>query len=483
MIAPCSGGGQALSLDQNRACLQFFAIIRAFVMKPLSKPRFEALAGYARMPHTVTIFDELAYFSTDDERVLGMLIRDLIDCDFSGVLFARDERLRFRAVDVFASIETRELAHDELARRLAEQGALPDAAFHQGDVDGPPVDFFAPIVPEQRKAPNFKTLCEEPRYSPALELLKPLMRWYEDVDGNFVEQFQSAAFDARTWELYLYATFVELGFSVQRPAEAPDFILSGLEGSFAVEATTCNPAQGPVDDIAWSDDLRERINQEFTLGGIKIERALKRKMRHKPPYWEREHVRGLPFVLAIQDFRAPGSMRYLTPILTEHVFGVRHRREGNEARGALQIEWLEEHRLGRMREAAGFFRREDTRAVSAIVANPLGTLPKFNRMGMVAGFGSNEVRGVREGIARRDFDLDDPAPREFRQEIHGAGYSESWVEGMVVLHNPNAQIPLPPEFIPGACHEFLEPDGRIMSLLPPFHPYICSSRFWLEGNG
>lgn len=43
-----------------------------------------------------------------------------------------------------------------------------------------------------------------------------MMNWYEDVDGNFVEQFQSSAFDARLWELYLYAMFVELGYGFDR---------------------------------------------------------------------------------------------------------------------------------------------------------------------------------------------------------------------------------------------------------------------------
>jgi large subunit ribosomal protein L30 len=33
-------------------------------------------------------------------------------------------------------------------------------------------------------------------YSPARELIKAMMRFYEDADGNFVEQFQTTAFDA-----------------------------------------------------------------------------------------------------------------------------------------------------------------------------------------------------------------------------------------------------------------------------------------------
>ena len=66
-------------------------------------------------------------------------------------------------------------------------------------------------------------------------------------------------------------------------------------------------------------------------------------------------------------------------------------------------------------------------------------------------------------------------PRPFVQHVHKPGYTESWVEGMVVLHNPNALIPLPYEMIPGACHEYLERDGRILSRLPLFHPYTSET--------
>ena len=195
-------------------------------------------------------------------------------------------------------------------------------------------------------------------------------------------------------------------------------LLDGLGGAFAVEATTCNPAQGEV-AIEWAEDARERANQDIAYGAIKLHRALRRKLTRRPAYWELAHVAGKPFVLAVQDFREPGSMRYLTPILTEYVFGVRHRRR-EDATGALEVEWLEEHRVGNMREPSGFFRQEGAEGVSAVIANPLGTLPKFNRMGYLAGFGDRRVRGMRAGLERRDFDAASPAPRSFSQEIHAS---------------------------------------------------------------
>ena len=41
------------------------------------------------------------------------------------------------------------------------------------------------------------------------------MHYFQDVDGNFVQQFQSTGFDARLWELYLYALFTEQGYGFE----------------------------------------------------------------------------------------------------------------------------------------------------------------------------------------------------------------------------------------------------------------------------
>ena len=45
-----------------------------------------------------------------------------------------------------------------------------------------------------------------------------------------------------------------------------------------------------------------------------------------------------------------------------------------------------------------------------------------------------------------------------------------------------ARIPLDPALIPGAAHEFLQPDGSIMSLLPDFQPYISQTSIALGGE-
>ena len=102
-------------------------------------------------------------------------------------------------------------------------------------------------------------------------------------------------------------------------------------------------------------------------------------------------------------------------------------------------------------------------------------------MGFLAGFGSQRVRMTRTGMLRREGHPDGPLPQSFTEEVTSSS-QESWIEGMVVLHNPHARIPLNPDQFPGANHEFLQEDGRIFSLVPDFHPYFSQTQISLVGE-
>ena len=60
-------------------------------------------------------------------------------------------------------------------------------------------------------------------------------------------------------------------------------------------------------------------------------------------------------------------------------------------------------------------------------------------------------------------------PQDFSDEVHQPDYSETWVEGLSVYHNPAANIPLNEETIPGAAH-CTSRDSRIVCSVPRFHP-------------
>jgi hypothetical protein len=443
-------------------------------VQQLSMRRFDALAGYARSPRILQLVREIEWLETADERVLGVVTVDRIDHDYGWVALGRDEKLRFRAINVNASLPDANAARAQLVAEMEKQANAPDTAFHQGDSDGLPVDFFKVLRADNRIHPTFKVLAKEEKYSPARELISGMMRFHEDADGNFIEQFQTTGFDSRLWELYLFATFNELGYARTPEVAVPDFLLSGIMGQIGVEATTTNPPKNGIIPRPTTRDEFIAYLQEYIP--IKLARSLNRKLNRKNPYWDAPEMQDVPFLIAIQDFHCPGSMRLIVPAATEYVFGVRH----SIHNGELRIERIQEHRYENFVEQSGFFQLPGAENVSAVMLNPQGTITKFNRMGYLAGFGNHRVQMVRTGIRRGEHDLENPMPKFFKQTVHDPSYTESWVEGMVVLHNPNARIAIDPILIPGACHEFLQPDGRIMSMLPDFHPYFSQTQIYLN---
>ena len=153
-------------------------------MNPLTKLRFEALAGYSRRPETVLTSEELAWYSEADEHVLGVVIRDKADDDYGSVILGRDQKGRYRAVHVTEFFVTQAEAQEKLASELVEFAGRDDAEFHQGDETGLPLDFFKPVVPDERLNPVFKLLAFKEGYSPAREIMRAMMHYYEDPDGN-----------------------------------------------------------------------------------------------------------------------------------------------------------------------------------------------------------------------------------------------------------------------------------------------------------
>jgi len=435
----------------------------------LDPRRFNALAGYSRSPEITLISVEIAWFSDSEELVLGVLILDLIDHDYGWVVLGRDGVGRYRAVNVMASYATVEEAEQALMQAMTAATTEANAPFLQGDEPNAAIDFFAPVIRTERRNQSFEFLRTEHRFTPAREIIMAMMRYHDDIDGNFVENFQASGFDARIWELYIWATFTELGFVRESQAQVPDFILRSVRGRIAVEATTINPSDNGEPAPATEDEAREYLDNYVP---IRIAKALRKKLNHKPPYWESANLKDVPFCIALQDFHAPMSMQRIVYCATLYVFGFHH----SLVDGKVKPRKAKVHRFGKLKARSGFFDLEEAKNVSAIILNPQGTMPKFNRLGFAADFGSDDIKMVRQGMKRNENNTNSPMPTAFRHVVDKS-YDEKWVEGMVVLHNPNALNPLDPELIPGAAHEFLQDDGRINSLLPKFHPLLSQTKF------
>jgi hypothetical protein len=446
-------------------------------MESISKFRFEALAGYCRRPETIIFADEVQWLEAQSEDVLIVVIRDRDDGDFSAILLARDLMLRYRWIDMTKFFTSQEAALAAVSPRLEATLADLDKRRTQGDEKGGPVDFFTPIVEQKKLHPNFVHLNALEGYSPAKELIIPMMRWYEDADGNFVEQFQTTGFDARMWELYLFAMLVEAGYTLNRDIAIPDFSAQGLFGEVCIEATSVNPTRdksGAIVPPPKALNQAQFLEIQHHYLPIKFAGPLTAKLRKR--YWERPNVKGRPFVLAIQDFHAPMSMMLSQTALPVYLYGYVHDWQYRPD-GELVItpQKVTSHRWGAKEVESGFFGLPSAENISAVIANAHATISKFNRMGAVAGFGSKRVRMIRRGFVT-DLDPNASVPKSFVADVSSPDYHESWMEGVDVYHNPNALYPLIPEMFPGAAHHFIEGDGTLRSLVPDWQPLSSTTQ-------
>jgi hypothetical protein len=451
------------------------------VVQRLSKLRFDALAGYIRDPRSVLVSKEIAWYSSDDERVIGVVLRDTEDNDFVSIILGRDERHCFRAVDVDSSLASLSDAKRTLARGIESWSMRPEADFFQGVRRGAALDFFNPVTHPERLNRTFKTVRESLGYSPAREIIAAMMYYFEDPDGNFVEQFQTTGFDARVWELYLFAAMHELGYAFDRSLPAPDYLCLGLRGTFFIEAVTVNPTihngisveQGPPAEMG----ARQNYLNEYMP--IKFGSALFSKLQRR--YWELPHVSGSPIVLAIQDFHFPHSMAWSEPSLAPYLYGRRfNARQDTNGKLVVESETVGQHSWGGKTIPSGFFFQPGAEHISAVLTNAHGTIAKFNRLGFAAGFGSRLVEMTRIGT-RYVHDPDAAQSEPFLQEIHTPTFSERWVEGMNVYHNPRALVQLRPQMLPTAAHHRLTENGLLGSVIPDFHPYGSETSIRVRG--
>lgn len=451
-------------------------------MEPISDLRFNALAGYARAPRTFIDGTEVGWYSESAEKVLGVIVQDNDDRDYVCIVMGRDRVGRYRAVHLSDWYDTVGRARAAMIDTLTEWAAKDVAEYEQGDEPREAVDFFCPRHRNERLIPAFRKLAAEEGFSPARGITEAMMYYFQDPDGNFVEQFQSTAFDSRLWELYLFALLAELRYSIDRAHPAPDFLCNGLLGSFFIEAATANPT---IRDGQNVETGRPKNAPELELYmtqylPIKFAGPLTNKLSRR--YWEKAHIAGRPIVLAIADFHYPMSMTWSQTALTTYLYGSEFKwKHDEDGRLVITPEPIAEHVWGDKKVPSGFFGLPDAEHISAVISSREATISKFNRMGLKAGFGSPRVRMVRAGT-RYVQDPNRSAPEEFTAVVHDPDYHEDWVDGLEVYHNPNAKIPLDVDMLWGATHHHILPDGQIESLTRNGQSFGTMTFVSLEGG-
>ncbi|WP_100158543.1 hypothetical protein [Proteus columbae] len=443
-------------------------------IQSIKESRFNALAAYARNPDVKLISEEVSWYQTDDLCIVACMIFDSIDGEYAGNIMARDEAERYRHVALTSFFSDIELAKVALFRRIEECHSNIDSIRlqYQDEVNSPtPVDFFTPLRGTQdRLDPLFDELINNPMHLSAKNIIEPMMRWHEDADGNFIEQFQTTGFKQRIWELYLFAMLIENDVIIEPREAIPDFICDSFYGRFCIEATTVNPTvtRGVVESIPVPSSLAELENIQSNYYPIKFGSALFSKLRKE--YWLKETCAGKPLVFAITDCLSPESGKISKVSLAYYLYGYIHEWQHDE-NSQLQIlpRRIDEHRWGDKVIPSGFFNLENSEHISAVIFSNDASFGKFNRMGLINGFAPEGTQMRRIGT---QYDLDPNAtkPLQFDLNVNDESYQELWIEGLDVYHNPNALIPLSPSIFKNAAHYYLLPDGNVRSNFPAFQP-------------
>lgn len=440
----------------------------------LDLKRFTALVGPSRSPRAAFFSTEIDWYSNKDESVLGVILLDTSDKDYVWLTLGRDEIGRYRNFGINASIETQEEAKAQLFEEIRKITQSGQTVFPQGD-KGKALDLFTIIVPEEKIHPFFRRLTEEPAFSCAKGIIGEMMPHYIDIDGNFIEQFQSAGFDARIWELYLNSYLIEEGFEFDRSHFAPDFNVNKYGHKVCIEATIVG-RKAPLTEEDARIPAREYSKEELiekSLGEMPIRFGSPLFSKLKKKYWEHEHVAGNPLVIAIADFHDKQSMLWSSTSLPSYLYGVRHDSYHDEE-GKLNIEpiQIDMHKFGDKEIPSGYFFQPDSEHISAVMFSNSGTVSKFNRMGMQAGFGSKDIMLIRTGFCH-DHDENASMPKAFAIKVTGES-DETWSQGLSMFHNPNAKNPIHPGLFPSIAHHFFK-DGQIISDLPKFYPYTSTT--------
>jgi len=424
---------------------------------------------FTREPYVVYMSEELEFYESKEFELLGLISLDLTDSDFSAAIMSRDGSNQYRAVEIKVSLETIEEARNWIDDKMGEiETTLHDPAKL--------FDLFAILVKEEQISNKFKLLNEQPSQLAAKTVLQEIGYHYKDIDGNFVEQFQSKnGFDARFWELFLYCLFREEGFRFNRNSYAPDYMIQKGDVEIAVEAVIISDTQNDNTNIPLPKSEKEinerqkKIDEKMIdIMPLKYGSALFSKLSKK--YWELEHVKGKPLVIAIADFHEFMSMSWSQPALIDFLYGYRYNHEIDDS-GNLKVIPVKVEKFTKpngVEIEAGFFNQDEVRHFSAIMVSSTGTIGKFNRMGKQAGLGANETQLFRMG-SNHDHNPNATNPKFFHYEVTTEG-REKWNEGAAIFHNPNAFHPIDPNLFPSFAHHVFE-NKFVKSYLPEFYPY------------
>lgn len=427
------------------------------VLTPLSRRAFDLYA--MSLPHRPNYGDEefVSVWRSDRTSEVGATFRTPAGA-YSIVALRRRVDHRFVTTAQGGTFSTHEEALTYL--KAALKLGTPPEPLPSGERRRPGILDLGGRTP----CASFRLLAGTLTHWAAVQTVAELYLAMPRPDLNFAADMQTANFDSRLWELYLFACFREQGILVSQDVPSPDFKLTSGSLEAFVEAVTANPVEPRSEGFPKLQHApQDRADRMAGDAAARFARTLRSKLDRA--YHDLPKVRGLPFALALADFHGGSTMVWSREALPTYLYGkMAVVKEGEHGKNAVG-EPLETLR-GHSQIKAGLFHDREVKGLSAVVFSNAATIAKFNRMGLLAGLAVPGIKMRRKGIL---FDRTPGAlePIDFDLDIEDPEYTalwsggEAWCQELEVFHNPSAEHPFPFDLLPGATHWFEQGDDII----------------------
>lgn len=436
---------------------------------PINKKLFDIYILFTREPFVQYFTKELEYYSNGNGGLLSLISLDLTDNDYYGCILSRDKAKQYRAELIVASLPSIEDARTWIDENMSSNSITYHDNSHEY------FDLFQNFENDDKQHPFYKLLKSNIGLTSAKEAISEVSYHYKDIDGNFIEQFQSLnGFDSRVWELFLFCFFREQFFSFKRNFYAPDYMIEKFNQEIAVEAVIVSRKTDFENEHLNSEEIQKKLENETPLlFGSALASKMNKVDKDGKKYWEKEHVINKPFLIAIADFHDTMSMTWTYNALLDYLYGYKYEHSFDE-NGELIVKPIKIENYIKPNGTeipSGFFFQPNSENVSAIIFSSCGTLSKFNRMGKQAGLGSPIPTLIRMG-AFYNHEPNADKPNLIHYQVN-ENSNETWSEGVVVFHNPNARNPLNPEFFDDKVAQtfFDEDDKLTYSKMPKVFPF------------
>lgn len=295
---------------------------------------------------------------------------------------------------------------------------------------------FVTLVSSTKLHPNFKYIAKENEHY-LREVLKGWAQGFKDRDNKFITEFQTT-FNSSFWELYLFAVLKNLGLQVNMGFDRPDFVIEGEKG-FCIEATIASNAKGATPE--WEKTFSEEEFNEWTAEKVVNNATIRlansfvsKSQKYLNSYQKLDQTKDRPFVIALAPFDSPYFfIQNHQPIIRvlygfDRFIAIDWDEYNRELFDSIFIEEIDKSNGSKV--PLGYFTNPNHSHVSAVIFSNVATASKARVL-------SNDPRVSIISYQK----YNDYGTQSIIEHKEKSQYKEDLLDGLIVFHNPYADIP------------------------------------------